>query len=445
MEPSTSLLLTFYGDDFSGSTDVLEALSVRGVPTVLFLDPPSVSDLDRFPECRAFGVAGMSRTQSPEWMDSNLPAVFESLRALGAPLCHYKVCSTFDSSPEHGNIGRAVEIGKRTFHTACLPMLVGAPILRRYVLFGNLFATVNRETYRIDRHPTMSRHPVTPMHEGDLRLHFARQTSLATSLVDILALQEGRGKERLQQLQAEGSEVVFFDTLDAQSLCEAGRAIWESRAPEPSFVAGSSGVEYALVAWWENQGLLPPPPHWETLSPVDRLLVVSGSCSPATGAQIQWALQNGFTGIALDPVALISGDAEYARVLDAAQEVLSDSGSPVIYSAAGPQDVIPDPQTRGLGQQIGTRLGALTGDLVRRNRLRRTLIAGGDTSGHAGRALQIFALTLIRPFATGSPLCRIWSIDPDVDGGEILFKGGQVGAENLFGAVRHGDILITPI
>jgi uncharacterized protein YgbK (DUF1537 family) len=38
----------------------------------------------------------------------------------------------------------------------------------------------------------------------------------------------------------------------------------------------------------------------------------------------------------------------------------------------------------------------------------------------------------------GSPLCRIWSADPDVDGGEILLKGGQVGGKTLFGDVRRG-------
>ena len=83
---SRNLLLTFYGDDFSGSTDVMEALSVHGVPSVLFLAPPTGSDLARFPECRAVGLAGTSRSESPEWMDDNLPAAFSTLRDLGAPI-----------------------------------------------------------------------------------------------------------------------------------------------------------------------------------------------------------------------------------------------------------------------------------------------------------------------------------------------------------------------
>ena len=40
-----ALLLTFYGDDFSGSTDAMEVLALAGVPTRLYLDPPTAADL----------------------------------------------------------------------------------------------------------------------------------------------------------------------------------------------------------------------------------------------------------------------------------------------------------------------------------------------------------------------------------------------------------------
>lgn len=423
------LLLTFYGDDFTGSTDAMEALSVNGVPAVLFLAPPTPNDLRRYPDCRAVGVAGLSRSQSPAWMDEHLPPVFEALRALGAPFCHYKVCSTFDSSPAIGNIGRAVEIGRRIFGNATVPMIVGAPALRRYVLFGNLFATADGATHRIDRHPTMSRHPVTPMGEADLRRHLAQQTALSSAHVDILTLQAGLGLERLQTLRAEESAIVLFDTLDAASLREAGRAIWESRPAHPSFLAGSSGVEYALLAHWD----LPARPKTAPPPPVDRLLVVSGSCSPVTAGQIHWALQNGFHGVALDPVAMLESDAEFERAVAAADAILRNGGSPILYSAAGPADVV---SGKDLGHRLGARLGALANRLLRGHELRRVIIAGGDTSGYASQALSIQALTLLQPFAPGSPLCRVWSLDPAMDGREIMLKGGQVGGKALFVEVR---------
>src|SRR5690606_19714743 len=116
---------------------------------------------------------------------------FKALKALGAPLTHYKVCSTFDSSPQIGSIGRATDIGCEVFQPPVVPLLVGAPGLKRYVAFGNLFATVGDTTFRIDRHPTMSRHPVTPMHEADLRLHLSQQTARPIALIDLRHLSEG--------------------------------------------------------------------------------------------------------------------------------------------------------------------------------------------------------------------------------------------------------------
>jgi uncharacterized protein YgbK (DUF1537 family) len=430
------LLLTFYGDDFTGSTDVLEALTLRGIDSVLFLEPPSDADRALFPQARAIGIAGMSRSQPPEWMDEHLPAVFEWLRALGAPWCHYKLCSTFDSSPSTGSIGRAIEIGRRVFGNDCVPLVVGAPILRRYVVFGNLFATAQGETHRIDRHPTMSRHPVTPMTEGDLRRHLASQTPLATGLIDALCLASGGGLARWRELSG-STPIVLFDTLDASHLRETGRVLWEARPTHPAFVAGSSGVEYALLSWWESQGWLPPEPPVRPAGAVDRLLVVSGSCSPVTAGQIAWALDHGFAGVAIDPRAMVAGELEFARVLERCGQELSRGRSVVAYSAAGPEDVVPG--NASFGPALGARLGALTAELARQQDLRRLVIAGGDTSGHAGRALEILALTVVRPFAPGSPLCRIRSRQRRWDGCEVLLKGGQVGSERLFGEVRAGE------
>src|SRR5690606_23104657 len=116
-------LLSYYGDDLTGSTDVMEALSSGGVPTVLFLGIPDDKLLARFEGCRAVGLAGTSRSETPRWMDENLPAAFAWLKALGAGICHYKVCSTFDSGPATGSIGRAIEIGRKVFGQGTVPLV----------------------------------------------------------------------------------------------------------------------------------------------------------------------------------------------------------------------------------------------------------------------------------------------------------------------------------
>jgi uncharacterized protein YgbK (DUF1537 family) len=192
LQPGTAwpqgLLLTYYGDDFTGSTDAMEAMTAAGVPTVLFLQPPTPAMLARYPDVRCIGLAGSSRGRSPDWMDRELPVALGSLAALNAPILQYKVCSTFDSSPEVGSIGRAIDIGTRLMPGRWAPMIVGAPRLRRYQAFGNLFAGVDGVGHRLDRHPTMSRHPVTPMHEADLRVHLKAQTGRRIELIDLVQL-----------------------------------------------------------------------------------------------------------------------------------------------------------------------------------------------------------------------------------------------------------------
>ena len=92
---------------------VAEVLTFGGVPSVLFLDVPTPDRLAAFAGVRGVGIAGTARAQSPEWMEANLSAVYRFLATLPggpAPLTHYKVCSTLDSSPIFGSIGRAIDL-----------------------------------------------------------------------------------------------------------------------------------------------------------------------------------------------------------------------------------------------------------------------------------------------------------------------------------------------
>ncbi|WJH33168.1 four-carbon acid sugar kinase family protein [Paenibacillus sp. CC-CFT747] len=138
---SRKRLLCYYGDDFTGSTDVLEALFRAGLRTILFLEPPAPDRLvGKFRDADCFGVAGVGRSLSPEEMERDLRPLFETLRAAGSAVVHYKVCSTFDSSPRVGSIGKVAEIGRDVFGGRFIPIIAGVPYLKRYTLFGHHFA-----------------------------------------------------------------------------------------------------------------------------------------------------------------------------------------------------------------------------------------------------------------------------------------------------------------
>ena len=434
--------LAYYGDDFTGSTDVLDVLVRAGIPTVLLLTEPTADLLDRFPDARAVGVAGMSRSKSPDWMDQALPPLFAKLRDLGAPFVHYKVCSTFDSAPTVGSIGRAIDCAAAVFRNRCVPLVVGAPALKRYTSFGNLFATVGDTTYRIDRHPTMARHPVTPMDEGDLRLHLAKQTKRKIGLVDILAVANGIGAARLEAEIAGGAEIVLIDVLDAASSREAGRLIATSAEPV-QFLAGSSGVEYALTAYWESIGKVTPPAALPKVRAKGPLLVVSGSCSPVTAGQIAAARAQGFEAIALDPIRLLESPGEAGRVADAADKALGGGKSVVVYSADAPDpSAVKALQARAgselLNETIGNALAAIVAGAHESRLIRRAVIAGGDTSGVIAQAMRLEALAMIAPTVPGAPLCRATAETDAVDGIEVVFKGGQIGGPDYFIGLRDG-------
>jgi 3-oxoisoapionate kinase len=421
-----SLLFSYYGDDFTGSTDALEALAGNGVRTVLFLGMPNDDLLNEFQGYEAVGIAGESRSRSPGWMRQSLPHIFRMLRSLGAPMTQYKVCSTFDSSPETGNIGVAMNIGREAFGSECVPVVVAAPHLRRYVLFGNLFAAQGDTVYRIDRHPTMSRHPVTPMRESDLCRHLRALASEPVESLDLLSLTGANPEGAFDDVLARKPAAVVFDGLDERSASATGRVLWGRRDRNP-FVVGSSGLTHALIRDWRESGLIPKEFWPSQAAAADRLVVISGSCSPVTEGQIQCALQDGFEGFHTAAM-------ERNELLRCALQALSRGKNVVVYSALGTHDL------RGAlaGEVLGCYLGTLLRDLVSQSGVRRAVIAGGDTSSHAASQLGIQALTFAAPMAPGAPLCRAHSNEPTMDGLELVLKGGQVGKSDFFRQVLEG-------
>ncbi|MES0128251.1 four-carbon acid sugar kinase family protein [Mesorhizobium sp. M0029] len=438
------LLLSYYGDDLTGSTDVMEALELGGVPTVLFMRQPDAAMVEQFNHCRAIGLAGTSRSETPQWMDTHLTDAFAWLKALNAQICHYKVCSTFDSSPAIGSIGRAIEIGRSVFAQDSVPLLVGAPQLKRYTAFGHLFAAYRDKYFRIDRHPVMSRHPTTPMDESDLLIHLSRQTELTSGLVDLATLQSASRSEAFDRLLAEGTNIVLVDVDSRETQALAGKEIWRARKPGGSFVIGSSGIEYALLAEWVSNGTVRAEPKFSPPGAADRIAVVSGSCSPTTERQIRHALTDGFDGIEVDPVELISeasGDA-IARATAAGRASLEGGRSVVLYTALGPAADRGGEIDRqeGARHKLGRGLGELLRALTIEQKLQRVVIAGGDTSSHALGQMGVGALMVRMPLpaSPGSPLCVAHSRVKAIDGLEVALKGGQVGTDRYFSAIRDG-------
>ena len=419
------MLYAYYGDDYTGSTDVLESLSLAGIKTALFLAPPTPEQLAEFPSLQAIGIAGDSRSRSPHWMSDHLPRTFQALKAFGAPVTHYKACSTFDSAPHVGSIGRAIELGIEAFNAKFVPIIVGAPHLGRYVVFGNLFASAGEVTYRIDRHPTMSRHPVTPMHESDLRQHLALQTALPIGLVDLRDLTPAA----LEAAQRDGAAAVIFDSFDTASLKAVGALLWDAAVLEPLFAVGSSGLTQSLITSWQHHGIPPMAAEPKAAVSVDQIAVFSGSCSPVTQAQIAWGINHGFDDIALDAVELIANP---LGPLNCVLRCLRAGRSPILYTSMGPLEASQNPYT----EQLGVAIGKLLHAVLEQSDVRRVVLCGGDTSSHAMQQLPIRALTYAAPMTPGAPVCTAHAAGTKFHGLQLVLKGGQVGPVDFFGVAK---------
>jgi uncharacterized protein YgbK (DUF1537 family) len=440
-------LVAWYGDDFTGSAATMEVLEFSGIPSVLFLDMPTREQLARFPDARAIGVASTARSHGPDWMDEHLPGPFRFLSETGAPVVHYKVCSTLDSAPHVGSIGKAIDIGAPIVGGNWTPCLVAAPAMRRYQAFGQLFAGLSQGVFRLDRHPVMAQHPVTPMSEADVALHLSRQTQRRFGLVSIEDL-ESDPQAGLRREIANSAQVICLDACTKGQMEACGDLVWNG-SEEQIFCAGSQGVEYALVAYWQREGLLSRQDAAPSAGAVDRMLAVSGSVSPVTSGQIDWAEAHDFEAIALDVVSVVAGDRSVEdAACEAALAALSNGWDPLIFSARGPDDPAVAGMRRIIDQEgidadvanarIGAALGRILARLLGETGIRRAVISGGDTSGHASRELDIFAFTALAPTTPGAALLQAHSDNAGLTGLQLALKGGQMGSGDYFGWIKRG-------
>ncbi|ONG50642.1 hypothetical protein BKE38_17660 [Pseudoroseomonas deserti] len=419
-----TLRLGWYGDDFTGATDTLANLARRGKRALLFLRPPSAAELAQAGPLDALGIAGATRAMTPDEIASTLAPVGEFFRTLGVAVLHYKICSTFDSAPDRGSIGAALAALRPAFPHRCLPILGGQPDLGRYCLFGHLFAAAGTggEVFRLDRHPTMRAHPVTPMQEADLRLHLTAQGLAPLAHLPFTA--QGGGLEAaFDAALAAPQQAMLLDVARDEDLAPLGRLLWREAARAPLLAAGASGLAQALATSWPGAAAaapLPEPPLDPARGPV---LVMVGSLSPISRAQAEAA--TGYRRLTADPTRLLS-EAAYRTTLRTEMLRSLRDGRHVLV-ATDPPGSAPPP-----ARDVALATAEFLAGLLAEAPVRRLGIAGGDTSSLATQGLDLWGLSYRTTLAPGVTLCRAHSRDPRLDGMELMLKGGQMGPPDLF-------------
>ena len=439
--------IVYYGDDFTGATDTLGTAARAGLRALLFLKTPDAARLAQAGPLDVLGIAGAARAMPPEAMQAELAPVAALFRSLGARVLHYKTCSTFDSAPHIGSIGAAVRALRGAVEQPWTAIVGGQPNLGRHCLFGHLFAAAGAggEVFRIDRHPTMSRHPVTPMHEADLRLHLAAQGLGGVRSIPFTAASQGPDAlgEALQRAlrlppagaDADDAEAVLFDVADAPQLAAIGHVLWAQARRATLLAVGPSSVVDALATVLG--------PRSDTQADKRRVapargpvLVLAGSLSPVTARQV--AAARSFDTVWLDAPRLAQRDA--ATLERHAREIAQGlARGRHMLACTRPSERTPTEGNNVDAQSLSRAGGDLLAKVLAMAPLHRVGIAGGDTSSHAVQALDAWGLSYVADMGAGASLCRVHSDDAALDGMEIMLKGGQMGSDDVFERLVHGD------
>jgi uncharacterized protein YgbK (DUF1537 family) len=414
----------WFGDDFTGATDTLAALAAAGQRAMLFPRLPTPAQLAAAGPLDAVGLAGATRAMAPAAMREVLEPAGRFLAGLGVRVLHYKCCSTFDSAPHIGSIGAAVAALQAYVPSGPVPVVGGQPGIGRYCLFSHLFAAAGEggAVYRLDRHPTMSVHPVTPMAESDLRRHLAAQ-----GLADIAAVHypayEGGADALAAALRAPAP--ALLDVSRAADLAVIGAALARRAAMAPLLAVGPSSVAQALAEAWPRGDAAPAAPLAPAAGPV---FVLVGSLSPVSRAQADAA--RSYDQIEATAQAL-TGDA--AGVLADCVRRLR-AGRPVLLRTAPPTGAVTGAEAGALARAGAGFVRRLLAEVP----LRRVGIAGGDTSSHVALGLDIWGLAWRGALAPGVTLCAARADRPALDGIEMMLKGGQMGPVDLFERFLNG-------
>jgi uncharacterized protein YgbK (DUF1537 family) len=435
--------VAWYGDDFTGATDTLAEVSRAGLRSLLFLGVPTAEQLRRAGPLDAIGIAGAARAMAPAEMQTELRGVGRFLAGAGIRVLHYKCCSTFDSAPHVGSIGAAVRELRRHMPNPLVPIVGGQPSIGRYCSFAQLFARAGSapDIHRIDRHPVMSAHPVTPMHEADLRLHLAAQ-----GLPDIRSVPHTAYPRLRQASDAPAVEdwidrtigaadgPLLLDLVDDEQLAVIGRLIWRAASRLPILAVGPSSVQQALArAMPDAPASAAPAPLPAARGPV---LVVAGSLSPVTARQI--AACRHYTRQPLRVERLLADAAYAAEQARQAAATLAQGRNVLVHTDRPAQ--APAAEHTAAAARATARLAApIVQDSAQAGtRLGRIGIAGGDTSSQATLALGLWGLAFRCVLAPGVAVSIARGDDPLTDGLELMLKGGQMGGDLLFDELALG-------
>ncbi len=419
-----SLKLGCIADDFTGATDLANNLVRAGMRVVQLIGVPSgpIHDADGVD---SIVIALKSRTAPVAGAVQDSLAAARWLRALGAPTIYFKVCSTFDSTPQ-GNIGPVAEALLAELKADFALVTPAFPENGRTVFKGHLFVGD-----QLLSDSPMRQHPLTPMTDANLvRVLQLQCRQRRVGLIDHRTVAQGVAavRSRIEALRSQGVALGIADAVSDADLHMLAAAVQGLR-----LVVAGSGLAIGMPAL---HGLLPDARAAQLPPPRGARAVVSGSCSAATNMQVADFIARGGAAFAIDPLQLAGGQDLVAQALAwAAPRLLRAPLEPVlIYATAEPAAVQAVQAQLGAAQAsalVEAALARVAQGLVRAG-VGQLLVAGGETSGAVVQALGITRLQIGPQIAPGVPWCHAARAGQGASGLHLALKSGNFGGSGFF-------------
>ncbi len=399
-------------DDFTGATDLAGLLARSGLPVSLRIGTPEdATDLAPFEV-----IALKIRTNPVEDAVAQALQALNWLRAGGATQIFWKYCSTFDSTAE-GNIGPVAEALMEALGTDQTIYCPAFPENGRSIFMGNLFVGEDP----LAESP-MKDHPLTPMRDSNLMRLLTPQVTKPVGLANRLTVAAGPQalRDRLADLKAQGVAHVVTDAVandDLHIIAEACR--------EMPLLTGGSAVAMPLPALFQQDGTLQNAAPFEAPDIDDTPVILSGSCSSMTNAQVA-----AFKGKKhrLDPLDIAENGSQAA--IDWLHQQPTNTPK-LLYATADPASVKAAQAKLGTAQAgalIEDTLATLAQEALKTGH-RRFVVAGGETSGAVTQALNVSRLAIGPEIAPGVPWTFATSAGHPI---ALALKSGNFGAETFF-------------
>lgn len=431
-------------DDVTGANDI-GIMFVRGgyTASVYTLRGDTVDLPERVRSLDVIILDTDSRFDPPEIAAAKVRAATRLLMQIPCDLYMKKTCSVF-----RGNIGAEFDAMQDELAVDCSMVVLGFPRNGRQTIEGIHYV----HGVRLDQSPFRN-DPIHPMHESSLLKILACQSRRPAAGVhaDWLDKPLDELAHHIEDLRRQ-NRYLIFDVRNQDDLRRLSSVLADERC-----ICGSSAIGETLPeAWQVSAAQTRPhckidaadtsaahiPPHFkidaadtsvsdtpqepcssaaaESPAAPGRIidptgvLVMAGSLTSQTLAQVDWLRQQGVPAFELDSRRLILEQAavdEIDRVVGQSVPLLA-RGQDVLIYAAQSADLVDATRAAGriqgltreqTGKRVSAALFHTAEAIIRQTGLRKIVIAGGDTSAAVMDGLGIREMQILHEIEAGVP------------------------------------------